>query len=85
MRMARPAAVAAILAFTMTAAACSSSGGGASGKPQLGGTVTIAWNDAAPNFIFPFPPATNTDGYNQNLTAPLWPELSYDGNGGQRR
>jgi len=87
MRIARPAAAAAILAFTMTAAACSGSGGGsgggASGQPQHGGTVTVAWDDAAPNFIFPFPPATNTDGYNQNLTAPLWPELSYDGNGAQ--
>jgi peptide/nickel transport system substrate-binding protein len=87
MRMIRPAVTAATLSLTLAIAACSgsggSSGGGAAGQPQHGGTVTIAWNDATPNFIFPFPPATNTDGYNQNLAGPMWPVLSYDGYGGQ--
>jgi peptide/nickel transport system substrate-binding protein len=85
MRMIRPAAVAA--ALTLAAAACSStsnnSGGTASGRPQHGGTVTVAWANATPNFIFPFPPATNTDGYNVNLTTPMWPVLSYAGDGSQ--
>ena len=38
---------------------------------------------ASPNFIFPLPPATNTDGYNVNLTEALWPNLVYDGDGAQ--
>ena len=42
----------------------------------------MAWLAATPDFIFPLPPATNTDGYNQNLTEPLWPPLAYDGDGG---
>jgi peptide/nickel transport system substrate-binding protein len=83
----RAAAVAAALTLTLTAAACSGassgSGGSVSGKPQQGGTVTQAWIAATPNFIFPYAPATNTDGYNQNLTYPLWPPLAWDGNGGQ--
>jgi peptide/nickel transport system substrate-binding protein len=76
----------AVLALTLAVAACSSvhrSGGSAAGKPKQGGTVTVAWNDAQPNFIFPFPPATNTDGYNANLSEYLWPDLSYAGDGGQ--
>jgi peptide/nickel transport system substrate-binding protein len=74
------------LALTLAVAACSSghgSSGSAAGKPKPGGTVTVAWADAQPNFIFPFPPSTNTDGYNQNLSEYLWPYLSYDGNGAQ--
>jgi peptide/nickel transport system substrate-binding protein len=76
----------AALALTLAVAACSSghgSGGSAVGKPKQGGTVTVAWNDAQPNFIFPYPPATNTDGYNANLSEYLWPYLSYDGDGAQ--
>jgi peptide/nickel transport system substrate-binding protein len=76
----------AVLALTLAVAACSSGNGpsgSAAGKPRPGGTVTVAWNDAQPNFIFPFPPATNTDGYNANLSEYLWPNLSYDGDGGQ--
>jgi peptide/nickel transport system substrate-binding protein len=71
-------------------AACSGGGGtGAIGKGGTavkgqkvsGGTVTQAWDSASPNFIFPYAPATNSDGYNQNLTQPLWPALVYAGNG----
>lgn len=92
MRIMRPtAAIAAALTLTLAAAACSStghsngngSGGSAAGTPSHGGTVTVAWISAEPNFIFPFAPATNSDGYNQNLTLPLWPAISYDGDGGQ--
>jgi peptide/nickel transport system substrate-binding protein len=75
------------LAVTLGLAACSSghspSSSAAGGKPTQGGTVTVAWNDAQPNFIFPFPPATNTDGYNQNLYEYLWPNVSYAGDGAQ--
>src|SRR5690348_4574902 len=85
MRTIRPAAMAAALALTLAAAACSStssgSGGSATGTPQHGGTVTVAWPNAAPNFIFPFPPATNSDGYNSNLANPMWPTLTFDGDG----
>jgi peptide/nickel transport system substrate-binding protein len=84
----RAAGVAAVVALTATAAACSSTssasgGGSASGTPQQGGTVTQAWIGATPNFLFPYAPATNSDGYNQNLTEPLWPPLAFDGDGGQ--
>jgi peptide/nickel transport system substrate-binding protein len=83
----RAAAIAAALTVSLTAAACSgtsgTSSGSASGTPQHGGTVTQAWIGATPNFIFPYAPATNTDGYNQNLTEPLWPPLAVDGDGGQ--
>jgi peptide/nickel transport system substrate-binding protein len=87
MRMKRPAAaIAAALTLTLAAAACSSSGSKgsgstASGTPTHGGTATVAWISATPNFIFPFAPATNTDGYNQNLNTPLWPYIVYIGNG----
>lgn len=90
------AAVVAALTLAATAAACSSSGssgsggkGGlssgksATGKPVQGGTVTEAWSNATPNFIFPLPPATNTDGYNGNLTMLMWPYISYSGDGAQ--
>jgi peptide/nickel transport system substrate-binding protein len=87
MRMIHRAAMAAALTLPLAAAACSStsngSGGSSSGKPQHGGTVTVAWTNATPNFIFPFPPAANTDGYNTNLTNPIWPVLTYDGDGSQ--
>jgi peptide/nickel transport system substrate-binding protein len=59
-------------------------GGTASGgHVQHGGTVTIAELAATPNFIFPLAPATNQNGYNVNLTAPLWPFLVYAGDGAQ--
>src|SRR5580692_12566109 len=89
MRIIRPAAVmAAILTMTLAAAACSSSSGGGSASaakatPKHGGTVTVGWVAATPNFIFPLAPATNTDGYNVNLTQPLWPYLVYQGEGSQ--
>ncbi len=90
MRIMRPtAAIAAALILTLAVAACSSSGksngsgGTTAGTPTHGGSVTVAWINAEPNFIFPFAPATNTDGYNQNLTLALWPAISYDGDGGQ--
>src|SRR5581483_11047844 len=87
MRMTRPAAMLAAMTLTVAVAACSStsssSGGTPAGKAQQGGTVTVAWTNATPNFIFPFPPATNTDGYNANLTNPMWPTLSVDGDGAQ--
>ncbi|MGD0698406.1 MAG: peptide ABC transporter substrate-binding protein [Trebonia sp.] len=38
---------------------------------------------ATPNFIFPLVPATNSDGYNENLSSPLWPNLVYEGDGAQ--
>jgi len=98
MRITRPLAVtSAALALAMTVAACSGSSGGSSGAigtgntgssapkgvEQHGGTVTIAEVGASPNFIFPLPPATNTDGYNVNLTQGMWPYLVYSGDGAQ--
>jgi peptide/nickel transport system substrate-binding protein len=80
------AAALAALALTLAVAACSSghgANGSSSGRPKAGGTVTVAWNDAQPNFIFPYPPSTNEDGYNQNLSEYLWPYLSYAGAGAQ--
>lgn len=87
MQMRRPvAALAATLTLALAAAACgssASSGNKSGGAPQQGGTVTIAWSDAQPNFIFPYPPATNTDGYNANLTNPMWTPIAVDGDGGK--
>lgn len=77
---------------TLAVAACSGSGGSSNigsgggalhGQKQSGGTVTQAWIAASPNFIFPYPPATNTDGYNANLSQPLWPPLVWAGKGAQ--
>jgi peptide/nickel transport system substrate-binding protein len=90
MRMIRPAAaLVAALTLTVAAAACSSSsgtGGGnkgsATGAAKHTGTVSLAWS-ATPDFIFPFAPVTNTDGYNGNLTNELWPVLTYSGYGSQ--
>src|SRR5579859_7327605 len=78
------AASAAALALIGAAAACgsSSSGGASKGHAQQGGTATLAW-PATPNFLFPLPPATNTDGFNANLFNPLWPLLTYQGDGGK--
>jgi peptide/nickel transport system substrate-binding protein len=85
MRIIRLATVmAAILTLTLAAAACSS-GSATAPKPQAqhGGTVAVGWIGATPNFIFPLDPATNTDGYNVNLTQALWPYLVYQGDGSQ--
>ncbi|MEY9845432.1 ABC transporter substrate-binding protein [Streptacidiphilus sp. MAP5-3] len=85
----------AMVALTMAVAAgCSGGGGSGSGaignggagskKPvKAGGTVTIAEVGATPNFVFPLEPVTNTDGWNVNLTQPLWPALVYAGDGSQ--
>jgi len=84
-----------VLSLAATVTACTGSGGtstigggsGNTGRPsgavQHGGTVTIAMVAAAPNFIFPYPPATNQDGWNANLTLGLWPPLVYGGDGAQ--
>jgi peptide/nickel transport system substrate-binding protein len=86
----RLAALAATLALATLVAACGSSsnvkvGSGTTVKGQMtkGGTVTIAEVGASPNFIFPYAPATNEDGYNVNLTMGLWPSLVYIGDGGK--
>jgi len=83
------------LTLAVALAACTGSGGtstigggngntaGPHGPVQHGGTVTIALVAAAPNFIFPYPPATNQDGWNANLTLGLWPPLVYGGDGAQ--
>jgi peptide/nickel transport system substrate-binding protein len=74
------------LILALVVAACTSGSGGsgsAKGPVKRGGTATMAWVGASPNFIFPLAPATNTNGYNQNLTEPLWPPLVYAGDGGQ--
>jgi peptide/nickel transport system substrate-binding protein len=77
------AAVAACSGGSSGSAIGSGNGKGApTGPKETGGSVTRAWIDGAPNFIFPLAPATNTDGYNGNLTQPLWPYLVYDGDGG---
>jgi peptide/nickel transport system substrate-binding protein len=74
----------------LAVAACSSgsskgigSGSTVKGTKEAGGTVTQAWTAASPDFIFPYAPATNSDGYNQNLTQPLWVPLVYIGDGAQ--
>jgi peptide/nickel transport system substrate-binding protein len=83
----RLAAAAVAIALLTLAAACGSSpskigaGSGVTGTKVPGGTVTIAEVGASPNFIFPFPPAENSNGYNVNLTMGLWPYLVYAGDG----
>ncbi len=85
----RVAAAIAALALTTLAAACGAGnvakvGGGSSaptGKPEKGGTATIAEVGYSPNFIFPLVPATNSNGYNVDLTLGLWPPLVYSGDG----
>jgi len=83
----RLAATAAPITLAVVLAACSGSGGsgsnsnsGTSGPPQNGGVVNEAW-PATPNFIFPLTPATNNDGYNENLSMLMWPMLVYAGDG----
>jgi peptide/nickel transport system substrate-binding protein len=87
-RLAVPATA---LALTLAAAACTGSGSAGAigsgaavtGHAERGGTVTLGWVAATPNFIFPLPPATNSDGYNENLTSLMWPYLVYQGDGGK--
>ena len=63
------------LALAAAVAACGGTtakvgaGSTVKGQPERGGTVTVAEpSGASPNDIFPLPPATNTNGYNVNLT-----------------
>jgi peptide/nickel transport system substrate-binding protein len=79
----RLAATAATLTLVVAAAACGNGGSstGSAGSVKRGGAVTVAWVAATPNFIFPLAPATNTDGFNENLDNPLWPVLVYAGDG----
>ena len=85
-RLAVPAA-ATVLALAAAACTGSSSSGAigsgtaVNGHARHGGTVTIGWENATPNFIFPLAPATNSDGYNVNLTEQMWPYLVYSGDG----
>jgi peptide/nickel transport system substrate-binding protein len=87
-------ATAATLAVVLSATACTGGTGGLArdaigngdsntavptGHLQRGGTVTIAEVAVSPNFIFPLAPATNQNGYNGNLAAPMWPCLVYSG------
>src|ERR1700689_2984252 len=87
-RSRRLTAAAVILALATVVAACSSTGSKigsgtpkVTGKPLKGGVVTIAEVAASPNFIFPYAPSTNSNGYNVNLTGGLWPFLVYAGDG----
>lgn len=73
---------AAALVLATAVAACGGSGAkvgagsAVKGKPQHGGTVTVAEESgASPNDIFPLQPATNENGYNVNLTEGEWPTL----------
>lgn len=96
MRITRRITVAAVILAAVTGlAACSGSvgngknlgsGSTVTGTKQQGGTATLAWpGGVAPNFVFPYPPATNTNGYNQNLSQYLWPFVAYTGDGGQSK
>jgi peptide/nickel transport system substrate-binding protein len=86
------AAVATVLSLVAVGCTGSSSGGGGAinngesataGKAAVkkGGTVTLAEVGTQPDFIFPLVPATNQNGYNVNLTQPMWPFLVYAGDG----
>jgi peptide/nickel transport system substrate-binding protein len=77
------ALAAAVAACTSASHTAITNGKGATGAPVKGGTVTIGWPAATPNFIFPLAPATNTDGYNENLTDLMWPYLTAVGDGAQ--
>jgi peptide/nickel transport system substrate-binding protein len=84
---------AATLLMAAGVAACSGAGSSSAigsgstasttGQKVEGGTATIPWVAATPNFIFPLVPATNSDGYNVNLSDLMWPNLVYEGDGGQ--
>jgi peptide/nickel transport system substrate-binding protein len=82
------ATTAAALALTAAVAACGgttskiSGGSAVKGQQVRGGTVTVAQpSGASPNDVFPLPPATNSNGYNLNLTEGEWPYLVYVGDG----
>src|SRR5580658_6699214 len=84
----RLAAAATALTLSVAVAACGNGGGkigtGSTvhGTPTRGGTVTVAEvPGASPNLIFPLDPATNSNGYNVDLTMGLWPFLVYIGDG----
>jgi peptide/nickel transport system substrate-binding protein len=80
----RGAAVVIPLILAVALAACTSSGSAGSGTVRKGGTVTVAEQPGStPNLIFPLPPASNTDGWNVNLTTPMWPVLTYAGDRGK--
>ena len=84
-----------MVALAMAAVACTGGGGShgkiadgqnanaSKGPVKKGGTVTVAAVGANPDFVFPLVPATNTDGYNVNLSQPLWPFLVYAGDGAE--
>ena len=76
------------LALAAAVAACSGTtakigaGNAVKGHPVRGGTVTVAEpSGASPNDVFPLAPATNSNGYNINLTMGEWPSLVYVGYG----
>jgi peptide/nickel transport system substrate-binding protein len=83
------AASVATLALASLATACGggnvgkigSGGSTPTGQKVQGGTVTEAEVGVSPNNIFPLEIATNYNGYNVNLSEPLWPWLVYSGNG----
>jgi peptide/nickel transport system substrate-binding protein len=89
MRIRYPLAMtAAALALAATVAACGGTtakvgaGSAVKGQPVRGGTVTVAESSgASPNDVFPLTPATNSNGYNVNLTMGEWPYLVYVGDG----
>jgi peptide/nickel transport system substrate-binding protein len=72
--------------LSLSLTACGGGSGSAAqsgGNKVQGGVVTDAEIASSPNFIFPLAPATNTDGYNENLTQPMWPYIAYEGDVGQ--
>ena len=83
----RLAVAAAGVSLSVVIAACGGGGGKIGsgttvhGTPLHGGTVTIAEVGVSPNLIFPILPATNSNGYNSDLTIGLWPTLVYIGDG----
>ena len=86
----RLAATVAILTLAALPAACGggsvkigSTGSKVTGKTVRGGTVTVAEIGQSPNFIFPYPPATNSNGFNANFTLGLWPDIVYAGDRGK--
>jgi peptide/nickel transport system substrate-binding protein len=84
------AMTAAALALAGAVAACGGTtakvgaGSTVTGTPEHGGTVTVAQpSGASPNDVFPLVSATNSNGYNFNLTIGEWPNLVYVGYGAQ--
>jgi peptide/nickel transport system substrate-binding protein len=86
----RLVATVAILTLAALPAACGGrsvkigpTGSKVTGKVVRGGTVTVAEVGQSPNFIFPYSPDTNSNGFNANLTLGLWPYLVYAGDRGK--